>query len=176
MTTALSGMKRGAAVSADGRYRYSLSRTWDPTPETTDPHRPVVWVMLNPSIADDTIDDPTIVRCVNHTRRWGFCSILVVNLFAYRATDPRDLTAAARAGIDVVGPLNDDMLAAAAVGGARLVAAWGAAVWAERRANDVLDVLTRTGESVLCLGRTSGGHPVHPLVRRRVRDLEVFRA
>lgn len=97
-------MTGGAHLSACGAYRYALRRTWDPA-------RPAaLFVGLNPSTADAERDDPTTRRCVRFARDWGFGGLLVGNLFAYRATRPRDLRAAA----EPVGPENDWWLAALA--------------------------------------------------------------
>jgi len=76
---------RSAVLSDCGTYRYSLTRRWSPGPL-------LGWVMLNPSRADALVDDPTIRRCVGFARRWGFAGIVVRNLYALRATDPRELS------------------------------------------------------------------------------------
>jgi hypothetical protein len=74
-----------AFISECGKYRYELRRTWDES-------RPkVMFIMLNPSTADAEIDDPTIRRCVGFAKSWGYGGILVGNLFAYRATEPKTL-------------------------------------------------------------------------------------
>src|SRR5262245_19133112 len=86
-----------ALISPCGLYRYWLTRTWDNS------LRRVCWVMLNPSTADAEQDDPTIRRCVGFARSWGAGGIIVVNLFAFRASDPKALLRAA----DPVGPDND---------------------------------------------------------------------
>src|SRR5438309_1272265 len=81
-------LRRAALFDPTGRYRYTLTRVWDPALE------PVVFVMLNPSTADASRDDPTIRRCINLARAWGFGSMHALNLFAFRATRPADLRAA----------------------------------------------------------------------------------
>lgn len=73
---------RGAVISDDGRYRYRLWRTWAPELPR------MAWIMLNPSTADAEVDDPTIRRCVGFAKREGCGGIEVVNLYAYRSTDP----------------------------------------------------------------------------------------
>lgn len=78
-------MIKGAEISKDGIYRYSLSREWDKNKPK------VMFLMLNPSKADSEIDDPTIRRCIGYAKDWGYGGILVGNLFAYRATDPIEL-------------------------------------------------------------------------------------
>ena len=105
----------GAAFSPCGRYRWHLARTWD-----ADGSR-VAFVALNPSTADATHDDPTIRRCIGFARRWGAGGVDVVNLYAFRATKPRDLFAAD----DPVGPDNDAWIDAVVARADRVVLAWG---------------------------------------------------
>jgi hypothetical protein len=113
--------------------------------------------MLNPSTADETHDDPTIRRCIDFSRRWGFGSLEVVNLFALRATCPRILMSAS----DPIGPYNDDHILAAAGRANLLIAAWGIHgdhLWRAQRVAGLLE-----SHRVRCLGLTSGGQPRHPL-------------
>lgn len=155
-------MRRTAVISDCGRYRYRLGRENLPAlrggPEI-DPERTATFVMLNPSTADASIDDPTIRRCVDYARRWGFGALLVVNLYAWRATDPREL----RGVEDPIGPDNDAYLtdaAMAATSGSPLVAAWGANAAAER----IAQVLALPGmDRLTALAVTKAGHPGHPL-------------
>jgi hypothetical protein len=108
-----------ATLSKDGRYRYDLHRG--------DPRgRNVLFTMLNPSVADADQDDPTIRKCRGFCERWSFDGFWVANLFAYRATDPRDLWRAERDGIDIVGPLNNEYIGLCALRCEEHVAAWGA--------------------------------------------------
>src|SRR5262245_25448198 len=109
----------GARFGAGGRYRYLLWRAWD------DRGPRMLFVMLNPSSADDGRDDPTIRRCVRFARRHGCGSLAVANLFALRATDPRTLLARWRQGGDVVGPRNDQAIVRAAEVADVIVLAWG---------------------------------------------------
>lgn len=142
---------REAVFSLDRVHRYRLYRWWAPGPS-------ILFVMLNPSTADDRVEDPTIRRCMGFSRRWGYGSLEIGNLFALRSTDPNAL----RVASDPVGPENDEWLARMAGRADQVVAAWrawgGAAVAA--RATAVLPLLGRT---VLCLGLTLGGRPRHPL-------------
>jgi len=95
---------RGASFAdwspGDAKYRLRLHRTWDPAV------LPATFVMLNPSTADAEQDDPPIRRCIGFARRWGFGGVRIVNLFALRATNPRALYTADRAGVDSIGPEN----------------------------------------------------------------------
>lgn len=78
-------MVKGAIFSPNGKYRYSLTREWDKElPKIT-------FLMLNPSTADGTTDDPTVNKCISYAQSWGYGGLIVVNLFAHISTDPRGL-------------------------------------------------------------------------------------
>jgi hypothetical protein len=144
-----------ALFSADGLYRYVLTRVWDLADPTS-----LVFVMLNPSTADHDLDDPTVTRCRIRAVNAGFGGLVVLNLFAYRATDPAELLSG-----HPVGEHNDHYLDVTRftfpVGG--IVFAWGAHGLAEPRGR-TLDVAVRAaGYEPLCLGWTKSGHPRHPL-------------
>jgi hypothetical protein len=143
-------VRRGAIMSDDGLYRYSLSRRWGRGPR-------IVWIMLNPSRADGQVDDPTIRRCIGFSRAWGYGVMEVVNLYALRTPEPRVL----REHPDPVGPENDRWIALAGRGAAEIVLAWGAFPWAEERGSRVLELLS--GREPRCLGLTRSGGPRHPL-------------
>lgn len=152
-------MIRSAEISQCGRFRWTLRREWD----SAQPEQ-VAWIMLNPSTADAEVDDPTIRRCVGFSRDWGFGSLVVVNLFAYRTAYPRELRAA---GFPV-GERNDEVIRGAARGASLVVAAWGAESHprARARARTVFDDLTCPPNEfeVYCLGTSSAGAPRHPLM------------
>jgi len=151
-------MNSSAMLSDDGVYRYSLNRSWDKA-------RPVViFVMLNPSTADAKVDDPTIRRCIGYAKRWGFGGLFVVNLYALRATDPRELAEHA----DPVGPLNE-VFVRQATKRCDVVVAWGAHPMAVQRSKTI--DLSRA-KSVTCLGVTKSGAPRHPLYVRADRERE----
>lgn len=151
----------GDAVFSDcGRYRYLLTRRWGDGPAAT-------FVMLNPSTADAATDDPTIRRCIGFAKSWDCGSLNVVNLFAFRATDPRELLAAT----DPVGPRNDAFLHSYLPDG---VAAWGAHKMASTRARGVVRAFVRSSP-LWCLGVTKDGHPRHPLYVRADAPLILWR-
>ena len=139
-------------------YRYTLHRQW------SEAHFTLPIIMLNPSTADETEDDPTIRRCVEFATRDGFGGIHVVNLFAIRATDPNELWDF----LDPIGPENDDhignMARAAAHFHVPVLCAWGAHPMAKDRQHDVLAMLMNV--ETVCLGRTAAGRPRHPLYLR----------
>lgn len=101
-----------AKISDCGQYRYTLTRGDAPR---------LCFVMLNPSTADATLDDPTIRRCLGYAKREGCAGLEVLNLYALRATNPADLWK----HHDPVGPDNDRELYWAASRYMRMVAAWG---------------------------------------------------
>ncbi len=111
-------LRRDAVFSADGNYRYRLSRHWREGPEAT-------FIMLNPSTADAEVDDPTIRRCMGFARLWGMGGLYVGNLFAYRATRPTEMKKAS----DPIGPDNFDhlqwMCERAKTKGGLVLCAWG---------------------------------------------------
>ena len=151
-----------AVLSDDGQYRYVLTRAWGPRP----------WmnlIMLNPSTADASEDDPTIRRCKGFARSLGYGGIVVTNLFAYRATDPRKL----RIVEDPVGPDNNEHLVreATRVLG-HVYAAWGALANPDR----VQQVLGLIPGTLKALGLTKHGRPRHPLYLRGDTTPVVYRA
>jgi len=142
-----------AIISDCGRYRYRLLRIWD----ATQPH--ALFVMLNPSTADETQDDPTIRRCVGYAKAWGYGGLAVVNLFALRSTDPRMLVGHP----DPVGPLNLFHVGEAARMAGIVVCAWGAQRFARDQADRTLTALRYERPPLHCLRLTKDGHPSHPL-------------
>jgi hypothetical protein len=147
------GTDSGAVISECSIYRYKLWRYWD------DRRPGCAFIMLNPSVADASIDDPTIRRVVGYARGWDYGSVTVVNLFALRSTDP----AAMKSAADPVGRLNDRHIAEVARSSSLVVAAWGAHPGIEGRARDVRRMLADAGVTLYCLALTKGGHPGHPL-------------
>lgn len=147
-------VRSSAVLSDDGRYRYLLTRTWFlGAPKLT-------FVMLNPSTADASVDDPTIRRCMGFARASQFGGIRVVNLFAFRATDPKVMLRA----IDPVGPENDGYIYGACLD-RTVIAAWGANATRER-VKAVGKILASANANVFSLGVTKANQPRHPLYVR----------
>lgn len=124
-------IEKAAVLSDCAKYRYTLTRRWDHSLPAA------VFIGLNPSTADADLDDPTIRRCIRFARDWGYGALVMVNLFASRATDPADLPA----GEMAIGPENDRLAwhetgHALATGGI-VIAAWGAHARAEERLETV---------------------------------------
>lgn len=157
-------MHRSAEISDCGLYRWWLRRTWSADgPE-------VCFVMLNPSTADALTDDPTIRRCINFAKSWGYGSLVVRNLFAYRATDPREL----RNAEDPIGGHRGLAELVNAKHAEKLVAAWGQHGKLMDRGKQALEIFQQENVSVYCLGTTKDGHPRHPLYVPSSQSLELL--
>lgn len=183
---------KGANISPCGKYRYRLWREWRGSDGrhwdmfTEDDDSPVldgaghqwgepkscVFVMLNPSTADANEDDPTIRRCVGYAKAWGYDRLEVVNLFAWRATDPSEVLAMGGGAVDPVGVLNQDAIQHALNDADMVVCAWGAhgghldqdetvLGWIESYL-DINDMEV----PIMALKRTKDGFPSHPLYLR----------
>jgi hypothetical protein len=142
-------MERSAVIDSSNTYRYSLSRIWKPQAPC------LCFVMLNPSTADGETDDPTIRRCIGFADSWQYGSIEVVNLYAYRATNPKDLWKATFP----IGPENDAYIRKAMHRSQCVVAAWGAGAKCRNRVWTVIRLIN----NAFCLAKTKDGHPHHPL-------------
>lgn len=158
-----------AVLSEDMQYRYVLSRIWNT-------QLPIVlFAMLNPSTADASINDATIRRCIGFAKLWGFGGIVVVNLYAIRATDPHEVFR----HLDFIGPENDAHIKAQAKKPARVVCAWGNHAHRDR-ADAVCRLLLAEREGLhlpnqlYCLGKTGSGAPHHPVRLPYTTQLEVY--
>ena len=165
-------MYSSATISACDRFRYVLQRGWNPSLPV------LMFIMLNPSTADAHEDDPTIRKCIGFADRNGFGSIVVCNLFAYRATDPKDL---ARAGFPV-GPENDTNLEfelralGRSADGGKIVFAWGAhARKHTARVAQVEQLVRSCGHEPHALRLLADGIPSHPLMLPYSSTLEAIR-
>jgi hypothetical protein len=144
-----------ATISDCGKFRYRLWRKWGCG-------SPLLFIMLNPSTADAEQDDATIRRCTGFAKAHDFGALEVVNLYAYRATDPKDLRSAGYP----VGSENDKHIADAVRASAAVCLAWGAAAAGLERPAIVLKLLRDLGVNrrLMCLRLTRRGYPQHPLM------------
>lgn len=145
-------MRSEAAYSDCEAYRYLLRRRWGAGGE-------LLYVLVNPSTATEARNDATIERCERRARMLGHGGFAVVNLFAFRATDPRDLKRAPAP----VGPDNDAQIVAAARCAGRVICGWGMHGAYLGRAVEVEALLRKAGVPLWHLGLTGAGHPRHPL-------------
>lgn len=149
---------RGATFSPCGTWRYALWRRWDERPRL---RLTALFVMLNPSTADETANDPTVERCERRCRALGFGGFEVCNLFALRSTDPKALYRAE----DPVGPETDAHIAAAIARTDIVICGWGthAARVRPGRTADVVALIRDCGRMPFVLEVNADGSPKHPL-------------
>lgn len=147
--------RSGAVISPCGFYRYRLWRRWDLE------GRVALWVMLNPSTADASTNDPTILAIIDFAKRWGFGGIEVVNLYAYRTKSPDVLKAAGYP----VGPDNDMTIRALVKQNRHVVCAWGSKAQPER-AQAVHELIAAHADPQY-LQLNKDGSPKHPLYVKR---------
>lgn len=147
--------QRGALLSADGRYRYRLWRVWN------DLEPVMVWVLLNPSTADAQTDDPTLRKCIGFAKQHHHGGVILVNLFAWRASSPDVLPTVE----DPIGPDNDAAIdwACRSPVLATVIGGWGSFPFATRRATAVQTMIRCTRRRFGCFGVTGNGQPRHPL-------------
>lgn len=142
-----------ATYGGGGKYRYSLVRAFYKW--VVDAR--CVFVMLNPSTATAEVSDPTVRRCEGFARTWGYRMLIILNIFAYRSTNPKHLYTET----DPVGPKNDDYIERYASGAGALVCAWGMHGKLADRGRTVLERLRPFNPTYLKL--TKNGTPMHPL-------------
>jgi len=150
-------------------YRYWLTRRWDSSlPQA-------LIVMLNPSTADASQDDATVRKCIGFTQRWGYGGYTIANAYAYQATDPKDMHAAQRAGVDIIGPDNLTVLRELAGKADLTLVAWGASTPKDAALHlwRVTKLLAAEAD-LYCIGKTKSGAPRHPLIVGYEQPLELF--
>ena len=146
------GVRSSAVYSPCERYRYALRREWGAGPRLT-------FIMLNPSKATETTNDPTIERCQRRAMRLGFGAMWIANIFAWRETDPKKL----RKRRWPEGADNMDQLSNAADWADEILAAWGVHGAHRNQGPCVAETLAPFAEKLRVLGTTKDGHPRHPL-------------
>ncbi len=142
---------KSARFSLDRLHRYELRRRWQESGPWLN------FIMLNPSTADEFQNDPTVERCERRAVQMGFAGLIVTNLFAFRATDP----AVMRAAADPIGPENDKTILGCAIEASMVICAWGNDGQHLGRSATVLKLLR--GIELHALKLTKIGEPYHPL-------------
>lgn len=158
----ISYLERKAVIDSTQQYRYLLTRRWAVGLE-------LCFIMLNPSTADALVDDATIRKCVGFARRMGFGAIRIVNLYAFRATKPKDMLGR----LDPIGPANDSYIAEAIHECKTIVCAWGNNA-SPLRAAEVMGMLIMSKRRGYALSINSNGSPGHPLMLSYDRNLKEF--
>lgn len=143
-----------ADISPCGRYRYYLLVHWAPG-------KMLVVVGLNPSVACVENDDATVRKCINWARRNGYCGLLMLNAYSFRATDPKEMMAAD----DPFGEQTVEALVKLC-GNNRVVAAWGGGAKHRDRANALIVGFRNSGIELECWGVNKDSSPIHPCYAR----------
>lgn len=154
----------GAVFNRSKKYRYNLWRTWDPSGKRA------AFIMLNPSRADVSTNDPTIRSCISFAQALGFGSVEVVNLFAYRTPHPHELRQVA----DPIGCKNDEHIAATCGRADTIILAWGNYGSLLQRDAVVLNLLQSVKNKLQCFDITKLGQPRHPLYVKHTTPLRPF--
>ena len=142
-------MKTGAILSEDRKYRYVLSRIWDES-------KPMIMIIgLNPSTADETKNDPTITRCMNFAKSWKYGGVYMLNLFAFRATLPKDMIEEE----EPIGDENDSYINKYSKLSEKVVCAWGNDGSYKNRSKEILSKIN----DLYYLKLNQTGEPSHPL-------------
>lgn len=142
----------GALFSPCKKYRYRLWRVWGEQPSA-------VFVMLNPSTADEIVNDPTVERCERRARAMGYGGLRVANIFALRSTDP----AALYSHPEPIGEGNDKAILDSVSGAGIVICAWGGHGNLNNRGAAVLDLIRDAGATPHYLVLNKDGTPKHPL-------------
>ena len=131
-------------------YRYTLWRVFKPEGNFA------VFIGLNPSTADEITDDPTIRRCIGFAKKWNFAAVCMLNIFAFRNTNPLVLQTVC----DPIGPRNNLWIETIANKADLVVAAWGNRGSYLNRSESIKYLIHK---QMYCLGLTKSGQPKHPL-------------
>ena len=149
-------MEKTAHLSKCRKYRYTLHRTWDNSKEK------IVFIGVNPSTADETIDDATLTKCMNYAKAWGYGGLVMLNLFAYRATDPTVMKSAR----DPIGGSENDSFIKKYTDPkkiSKVICAWGEHGKHLDRANLVIKSHIHSDAKLYALKINKSGAPHHPL-------------
>ena len=146
-------IKKSAVFSPCRKYRYSLTRDWNLS------QKPALFIGLNPSTADENNDDPTIRRCMHYAYEWGFGGLIMLNLFAFRATLPSDL----RKSKFPVGQENNQFIVDSQNEAGIVLVAWGNNGNLLNRDQAVMQLISNP----MCLNINNSGQPAHPLYQRK---------
>ena len=153
----MSTIKKSAVFSACRKYRYSLTRSWDLSGNY------VLFIGLNPSVADEMVDDPTLTRCINFAKDWGYGGLIMVNLFAYMSTHPSELKKASLP----IGKENNMHILKSHQKSQLSVVAWGNDGYFMERDKEVLELFTNP---IAFLKKKSANLP-HPLNKKKNKNL-----
>lgn len=151
-------IERWAELSLCETWRYVLGRRWGP-----DQDNHLIFVMVNPSKADATIDDPTVRKCMGFARVYGYAGIRVLNLFSYRETYVEEVAKQPEARLN--GPGTEKWWHATVTPSSHVIVAWGSHAPLKKQIQKrVIDIQHWLPKQTYCLGTNADGSPSHPLM------------
>lgn len=156
--------KKGAVISACRNYRYLLIRSF--SHKADEPF--VLFIGLNPSVADSYIDDPTLRRCMGFMEIWNLKALKIVNLFAFRATNPKEMISQT----NPIGKSNDQTILQQAKNAEMIVVCWGNTGSYLNRDKEVLEIIKQYKDKIYSFGETKSGQPKHPLYLAKTTQLQ----
>ena len=150
-----SNITSSAQFSSCGKYRQLLTRCWDPALPS------VLFIGMNPSVADLTVDDPTVRKECGFAEREGFGTLLKCNVMDYRATSPRKLL---ETGVCPTSNTNLQVIQSQLAVAQQVVCVWGKLhPKLTPYAAQVVGILKQANVQAFCLGVNIDGSPKHPL-------------
>ncbi len=152
-----------ACFSEDDKYRYKLSRLIDIGKGK------IVWCMLNPSTANAFILDPTLRKCLEFSKRWGFRQMSIINLYALRATNPKELYKVKYP----IGMENDNAISGECENADMIICGWGQEKIVKSYNFDKMKKYFKN-KHVCCLGTNKDDSPKHPLYLPYTTHLRSF--
>ena len=150
-------MIRGAEFSIDKKDRYSLNREWDESKNK------ILYIMLNPSLADDKNDDPTIRRLISFTKKFNYGGFLVGNIFTTITPNPKKIDRSKG-----ISDKNFEKLLKLINKVDQIVYAWGNSIEEPQLLKELI-------LSPKCFGKNLNGTPKHPLYLPSSSNLESYR-
>ena len=154
-------MKSNAILSSDRKYRYVLERAWDESLPKA------MFIGLNPSMANETKDDPTVKRLITFAKSLNYDGFYLLNLFAYRSTQPENLWKVK----NPIGNTNDDYILEYSNLSDMVIACWGNKGTYKNRSKEVSDLLNQ----LHCFGKNKTGQPKHPLYLKRTASIVPYK-
>ena len=151
-------MNKTALLSDDNIYRYQLSRIWD------EEKPKILFIMLNPSTADEFVEDPTIRRVVNYAKDWGYGGVYVGNIYSFRSTYPKGLKCIA----DPIGPENINHIQTLISLVDKVIYAWG-------NEEKEPDWLKKIVETPYCIEISKKSIPKHPLYLKKCLIPQIYK-
>ncbi len=142
-------LDHGADFSKCRKYRYTLWRIWNLNKPK------VMFIGLNPSTADEINNDPTVTRCINYSKLWGYGGMYMMNIFAFRTTYPSEL----KKSTNPIGIDNDYWIKKVSKSVDKCIGAWGNDGDFLDRSKEIIKLIPQ----LYCLKINNSGEPSHPL-------------